>query len=54
MANMKNFKGIESTILGYSVKSPIGISSIGRQAMINLEGECATARAAKDLGLMFV
>ncbi len=51
---MKHFKSISSTILGHNVSSPIGISSAGRQIMVHPDGECATAQAAKELGLMYV
>jgi isopentenyl diphosphate isomerase/L-lactate dehydrogenase-like FMN-dependent dehydrogenase len=43
MINMKHFKGIETTILGHKISTPICISPIDFQTLFHLDGEIATA-----------
>jgi isopentenyl diphosphate isomerase/L-lactate dehydrogenase-like FMN-dependent dehydrogenase len=54
MANMKYFKGLETTILGQKVQSPIGVAPLSQQMLLKLEGENATAQATKEFGSVFV
>ena len=53
MANLKYFRGIEMTILGHKVASPINMAPIGYQGLVQYQGECATAEAARDLNIIF-
>ncbi|XP_037090555.1 peroxisomal (S)-2-hydroxy-acid oxidase GLO3-like isoform X2 [Pollicipes pollicipes] len=42
------------TVLGQEVSMPIGVAPTAMQAMAHPEGECATARAAEEMGAVFV
>jgi (S)-2-hydroxy-acid oxidase len=53
MAKTKDFKGIETKILGNKISSPICIAPTAFQMMADQDGECATARAAKAKGTAF-
>lgn len=43
----------KSTLFGYSVSMPVFCSPAGVHALCNPQGECATARAASDAGILF-
>lgn len=44
---------LSASVLGYTVKMPIGISPTAMQRMAHPEGECATAKAAEGAGVIF-
>ncbi|XP_037089179.1 hydroxyacid oxidase 1-like [Pollicipes pollicipes] len=45
---------LTQTVLGHEVSMPIGVAPTAMQAMAHPEGECATARAAEEMGAVFV
>lgn len=53
MANLKFFKGTETTILGHKVSAPIGVAPLERLGIFDLDGELSAAVMAKELNLMF-
>jgi (S)-2-hydroxy-acid oxidase len=53
MANMKHFKGTETTILGHKVAYPFGLSALPYQGRYHFDGEIGSAVAAKAMGVVF-
>eukprot|EP00347_Sterkiella_histriomuscorum_P024048 403332483 len=54
MANMKYFKGPQTTILnGSPVSTPIGLGPLPMQGLYCYEGEVAAAQAARDLKIVY-
>ncbi|XP_037089091.1 hydroxyacid oxidase 1-like isoform X2 [Pollicipes pollicipes] len=45
---------LTQTVLGHQVNMPIGVAPTGMQGMAHPEGECATARAAEEMGAVFI
>ena len=44
----------QTTIFGVKYRSPVCISPVGVQGLLHPEGELATARAARNLGVPFI
>ncbi|XP_037089092.1 peroxisomal (S)-2-hydroxy-acid oxidase GLO3-like [Pollicipes pollicipes] len=44
---------LTQTVLGHQVNMPIGVAPTAMQRMAHPEGECATARAAEQMGTIF-
>jgi len=54
MANLKYFKGTETTILGHKVSTPMGVAPVDFQQIFDpIDGEVSVALAAKELGSIY-
>ena len=55
MANMKYFKGTQTRVLGgrHEVQTPIGLGPLPLQQTYHYDGECASALAARELGIPY-
>jgi isopentenyl diphosphate isomerase/L-lactate dehydrogenase-like FMN-dependent dehydrogenase len=54
MANMKFFKGTETTVLGgHKVATPIALGNLPMQKRFHFDGEIASAQAAKEMGIIY-
>ncbi|GJQ67426.1 hypothetical protein Trydic_g8287 [Trypoxylus dichotomus] len=47
-------RNLSTTVLGYKISMPIGVSPTAMQRMAHPEGECANARAAEASGTIFI
>lgn len=47
-------RDLTTTVLGTKVSMPIGIAPTAMQKMAHPEGECANARAAQQMGTIFI
>eukprot|EP00095_Tigriopus_kingsejongensis_P000169 maker-scaffold487_size158652-snap-gene-0.44 protein:Tk00169 transcript:maker-scaffold487_size158652-snap-gene-0.44-mRNA-1 annotation:"e3 ubiquitin-protein ligase rfwd2-like" len=47
-------RDLSNSVLGRSVNFPIGIAPTAMQRMAHPEGECASARAAQEMGTIFI
>ena len=53
MANLKYFKGPDSTILGHKVSMPIGLAAMPNLKRFHIDGEMAAAQSAKEQNVVF-